>query len=231
MSKIKGYREKLNYWKPVKKWILFTNVEENPNDREKWNATVEKCDCCGLEIELWNWSKIRELLDKYPEVKQDFLENESRCFLLKNEFQTKSQEEYLPESFDVECVGREKELQLFKDFLESDRKIWSISGPGGMGKSRFLAECAKLVDCERWNVYFGVSSALKITPSWSRRVILERPSILFIDELGDVCLLNRIIADLTTGGMQNWKVVFSERNTNARTILEIKKPRYDFIRM
>lgn len=231
MSKIKGYREKLNYWKPVKKWILFTNVEENPNDREKWNATVEKCDCCGLEIELWNWSKIRELLDKYPEVKQDFLENESRCFLLKNEFQTKSQEEYLPESFDVECVGREKELQLFKDFLESDRKIWSISGPGGMGKSRFLAECAKLVDCERWNVYFGVSSALKITPSWSKRVILERPSILFIDELGDVCLLNRIIADLTTGGMQNWKVVFSERNTNARTILEIKQPRYDFIRM
>ena len=31
--------------------------------------------------------------------------------------------------------------------------------------------------------------------------------------------------------MQNWKVVFSERNTNARTILEIKQPRYDFIRM
>ena len=116
MSKMKGYREKLNYWKPVKKWILFTNVEENPNDGEKWNTAVEKCDYCGLEIEIWGWPKIRELLEKYPEVKQDFLENESRCFLLKNEFQTKSLEEYLPESFDVECVGCEKELQLFKNF-------------------------------------------------------------------------------------------------------------------
>ena len=231
MSKIKGYRERLDYWKPVKKWILFTNIEENPNDNEKWNAAVKECDCCNLEIEIWNWPQIWKLLEKYPEVKQDFFENESRCFLLKNEFQTKSQEEYLPESFDVECVGREKELQLFKDFLESDRKIWCISGPGGMGKSRFLAECAKLVDCERWNVYFGVSDVLKITQSWNKRVVLERPSILFIDELGDVCLLNRIITDLTTGGMQNWKVVFSERNANARTILEIKQPRYDFIRM
>ncbi|MBR2089405.1 MAG: hypothetical protein IJ905_03330 [Fibrobacter sp.] len=144
MFKIMGYREKLNYWKPVKRWILFTNVEENPNDREKWNTAVKECDCCGLEIEIWDWPKIWKLLEKYPEVKQDFIENESRCFLLKNEFQRKSQEEYLPESFDVECVGREKELQLFKDFLESDRKIWSVSGPGGMGKSRFLIEWGSL---------------------------------------------------------------------------------------
>ena len=231
MSKIKDYREKLGYWKSVKKWILFTNVEENPNDREKWNASVEECDCCGLEIELWNWPKIWVLLEKYPEVKRDFLENESRCFLLKKEFQAKNQKEHLPESFDVECVGREKELQLFKDFLKSDKKIWSFSGPGGMGKSRFLIECANLVDCEKWNVYFGVPAVLKITQSWNKRVVLERPSILFIDELGDICLLNRIIADITTGGMQNWKVVFSERNANAKTILEIKQPRYDFIRM
>ena len=231
MSKIKDYREKLGYWKSVKKWILFTNVEENPNDREKWNASVEECDCCGLEIELWNWPKIWVLLEKYPEVKRDFLENESRCFLLKKEFQAKNQKEHLPESFDVECVGREKELQLFKDFLKSDKKIWSFSGPGGMGKSRFLIECANLVDCEKWNVYFGMPDVLKITQSWNKRVVLERPSVLFIDELGDICLLNRIIADITTGGMQNWKVVFSERNANAKTILEIKQPRYDFIRM
>ena len=231
MSKIKGYREKLNYWKPVKKWILFTNVEENPNDREKWNAAVEKCDCCGLEIELWNWFKIRDLLEKHPEVKQDFLESESRCILLKKEFQEKCQKEYLPESFDVECVGREKELQLFKDFLESDKKIWSVSGPGGMGKSRFLIECTKLVDCKRWNVYFGVSETLKITQSWSKRVVLEKPSILFIDELNDIDLLNRILADLVSGTMQKWKIIFSERNSNAKTILEIALPKYDFIRM
>lgn len=231
MSKIKDYREKLGYWKSVKKWILFTNIEENPNVHEKWNVAVKECDCCGLEIDLWNWPKIWALLEKYPEVKQDFLENESRCFLLKKEFQAKNQQEHLPESFDVECVGREKELQLFKDFLKSDKKIWSFSGPGGMGKSRFLIECANLVDCEKWNVYFGMPDVLKITQSWNKRVVLERPSILFIDELGDVCLLNRIIADITTGGMQNWKVVFSERNANAKTILEIKQPRYDFIRM
>lgn len=230
MSKIKGYREKLNYWKPVKKWILFTNVVENPNDREKWNDAVEKCDCCGLEIELWNWSKIWKLLKKHPEVKQDFLESESRCILLKKEFQEKCQKEYLPESFDVECVGREKELQLFKDFLESDKKIWSVSGPGGMGKSRFLIECANFVDYEKWNVYFGVSETLKITQSWNKRVVLERPSILFIDELNDVDLLNRILADLVSGAMQKWKIIFSERNSNAKTILEIKQPKYDFIR-
>ena len=188
MAKIKGYREQIDYWKPVKQWILFTNVEENPNDRGKWDKAVQEIDYCGLNVELWNWPKVWTLLETFPEVKQEFIESESRCFLLMKEFAEKSQKEYLPESFDVDFVGREKELQSFQDFLLSNKKIWSISGAGGMGKSRFLIECANTIDSTKWNVYFGNSEVLQITPSWNKRVILERSSILFIDELGDVGL-------------------------------------------
>lgn len=109
MSKIKKYRDSLDYWKPVKKWVLFTNVEKNPNDNEKWKLAVKECDCCGLDVVLWDWPQVWTLLEKYPEVKQEFIECESRCILLKREFQEICRKQYLPESFDVECIGRDKE--------------------------------------------------------------------------------------------------------------------------
>lgn len=231
MSKIKDYKEKIDYWKPVKRWVLFTNVEENPNDREKWKNAVESCDTCGLDVDLWDWPKVWILLEKYPEVKQEFIENESRCFLLKKEFQELCRKQYLPESFDVDCVGRDKELLLFKNFMESEKQIWSFSGPGGMGKSRFLIECANTIDEKKWNVYFGVSEVLKTVSAWNKRVVLDRSSVLFIDELNDVDLLKRILTDLDVGTMKRCKVVFSERNINAKTILELKLPKYDSIRL
>ena len=226
MGKIGEYKETLEYWKPVKKWVLFTNIEENPNDRQKWEESVKNCDCHELEIELWNWPTIWTLLEKYPEVKKEYIDDEVRCFLQEREFLENNRNSYLPESYDVECVGRNNELQKFDEFLNSNKKVWAISGPGGMGKSRFLLECAKRVNR---NVFFGMPQVMKISSSWTQRLVFEHPSILFIDELNDINLLRMLVAVLSNEA-KNWKVVFSERNADAQTIKELNLPRYESIR-
>ncbi|WP_294958453.1 hypothetical protein [uncultured Fibrobacter sp.] len=229
MGKIGEYKETLEYWKPVKKWVLFTNIEENPNDRQKWEESVKNCDCHVLEIELWNWPTIWTLLEKYPEVKKEYIDDEVRCFLQEREFLENNRNSYLPESYDVECVGRNNELQKFDEFLNSNKKVWAISGPGGMGKSRFLLECAKRVNRNDRNVFFGMPQVMKISSSWTQRLVFEHPSILFIDELNDINLLRMLVAVLSNEA-KNWKVVFSERNADAQTIKELNLPRYESIR-
>lgn len=229
MEKIGEYKETLEYWKSVKKWVLFTNIEENPNDMQKWNESVKNCDCHGLEIELWNWPAVWTLLEKYPEVKKEYIDDEVRCFLLEREFLEINRNSYLPESYDVECVGRKNELRKFDEFLDSNKKVWAISGPGGMGKSRFLLECAKRVNRNNRNVIFGMPQVMKISSSWTQRLVFEHPSILFIDELNDINLLRMLVAVLSNEA-KNWKVVFSERNADAQTIKELNLPRYEAIR-
>ena len=229
MGKIGEYKETLEYWKPVKKWVLFTNIEENPNDRQKWDEAVKECDCHGLEVELWNWTAIWNLLEKYPEVEKEYIEDEVRCFLLEREFLEINCNSYFPEAYDIECVGRENDLQEFDEFLKSNKKIWAVSGPGGMGKSRFLLECAKRVDRNNRNVFFGMPQVMKASSSWTKRLVFEHPSILFIDELSDLSLLKMIIGVLSSEA-KKWKVVFSERNADAQTIKELNLPRYESFR-
>lgn len=229
MGKIGEYKEILEYWKPVKKWVLFTNIEENPNDRQKWDEAVKECDCHGLEVELWNWTAIWNLLEKYPEVEKEYIEDEVRCFLLEREFLEINCNSYFPEAYDIECVGRENDLQEFDEFLKSNKKIWAVSGPGGMGKSRFLLECAKRVDRNNRNVFFGMPQVMKASSSWTKRLVFEHPSILFIDELSDLSLLKMIIGVLSSEA-KKWKVVFSERNADAQTIKELNLPRYESFR-
>ncbi len=229
MGKIGEYKETLEYWKSVKKWVLFTNIEENPNDMQKWEESIKNCDCHGLEIELRNWPAIWTLLEKHPEVKKEYIDDEARCFLQEQEFLENNRNSYLPESYDVECVGRNNELRKFDEFLNSNKKVWAISGPGGMGKSRFLLECAKRVNRNDRNVFFGMPQVMKISSSWTKRLVFEHPSILFIDELNDINLLRMLVAVLANEA-KNWKVVFSERNADAQTIKELNLPRYESIR-
>lgn len=228
MRKVGGYRKKIEYWKPVEKWVLFTNVEKNPNDEQKWEDAVAKCGCHGLKIELWDWTRVWSLLEDYPEVKMEFIDDQRRCFLSEREFAGAYCKNYLPESLDIECVGREKELREFDEFLNSDKRIWAVSGPGGMGKTRFLLECAKRVNQKIFRVFFGMPEVMKITPSWHERLVFEHQAILFIDELGDLTLLRSLIGMLSQEA-KRWKVVFSERNANAKTIKELELPKYETI--
>lgn len=231
-AKIEGYREEKAYWKEAKTWILVTNLEINPDDELKWNDAIRQQDCLGLNIELWDWSKIRTRLDKYPEVKKSYFENEYRTFItFVEEMKYEKETAWSAGALDVDFVGRAEALEKFAAFLNSNKKICSVSGPGGMGKTRFLLECAKQkADASEWDAFWAKPEALKAQKIFEC-IIPERKTVLFIDELNDLSLLTgRLLPELCNGRMQKWKIVFTERTNNASTIRELSLPKYEELR-
>lgn len=66
-------------------------------------------------------------------------------------------EEKRPLMFDSEYFpfsGREEELARLTEFCEAEDRLlwWSVTGPGGMGKSRLVFEFCKKMRTEGWNV-------------------------------------------------------------------------------
>ena len=66
-------------------------------------------------------------------------------------------EEKRPLMFDSEYFpfsGREEELARLTEFCEAEDRLlwWSVTGPGGMGKSRLVFEFCKKMRAEGWNV-------------------------------------------------------------------------------
>ena len=54
-----------------------------------------------------------------------------------------------------EFIGREVELEKLRKFLESDEKVFLLTGDGGVGKTRLAIEFArKLKASDKWDAYF-----------------------------------------------------------------------------
>ena len=57
-------------------------------------------------------------------------------------------------------TGRQEEMQILEDFCNAEENTlwWSVTGPGGMGKSRLVYECCKKMEAQGWNtVWFEAS--------------------------------------------------------------------------
>ncbi len=83
---------------------------------------------------------------------------------------------------DYEFVGREQEMNKINDFLASSKKVLTLIGRGGIGKSKILYETAKKYDgtVSDWNRFLFIkenvvfdNEALKKIPSGRSVIILE----------------------------------------------------------
>ena len=92
--------------------------------------------------------------------------------------------EYFPFS------GREKELARLTEFCEAEDRLlwWSVTGPGGMGKSRLVFEFCKKMRTEGWNVNRfeaspsrgGEARRLEELPGWTPDVV---KTIVVLDDV------------------------------------------------
>jgi hypothetical protein len=229
LEKIKGYRTQKTYWKSVSNWYLFTNLEINVQDEKRWqDEVVPLFTAQNISATLFDWGRVRSLLVNYPAVIGPFFRDEPRIFFtFPDEVRRQTEESWFSPALDVPCEGRISELSQFDEFLKSGKKIWSVSGAGGMGKSRFLLECAKKVGGD-WVAYWSTSDQLS-HPSLYNGIVPEKQIILFVDELENTTALQLLIRELQIGRMKQWKIVFTEKVSDSPTIKFLSEAKYSQI--
>ncbi len=230
LRKIKEYRKEKEYWKNVSHWVLFTNIRKGIESESKWEDEIVPLYLeIGIQAILWSWEKISALLYEHPAVIGPYFRGEPRVFKnILDELLRQQSENWFPPALNAPFVGRDEALEKFDEFMNSEKKIWAVSGAGGMGKTRFLLECAKRVEKERI-AYWCTTDSLN-HPFLFEGIVPERPVLLLIEELGSVAKLRLLSQEVIEGRMKSWKVIFTERVADAKTILTLKEAQFDIIR-
>lgn len=206
-------------WQGVEQWILVSNVAFNPRNRQKWIDEVEPLfKSLGLTAIYWEKVAIETLLHKYPDLKQAYFGGETRVFLGIAEAweQVRFKERHHSNALDIGYQGRREELEQYRNFLLSDlKKILLIHGAGGIGKTRFLLEGAETQALpEGWQVFWANVATMTTTSSWFMGLVVERPTLLLVDEPEDATVLKTLVEQISGGRARNWKVAIAVRSPN-----------------
>ncbi|MBD3557929.1 ATP-binding protein, partial [Planktothrix sp. FACHB-1355] len=207
-------------WQVVQEWILISNVAFNPSDELKWNKEVKPLfDELELKASYWEKSVIETLLLKYPDLKQAYFGGETRVFLgiaEAREQVQQSQEFEHYHALDTHFQGRETELEQYKNFInDAKKKILVIHGAGGIGKTRFLLEGAETQALpEGWQILWANIATMTATSSWFIGLIVERPTLLLIDEPEDATVLKTLVEQISGGRARTWKVAIAVQSPN-----------------
>lgn len=218
--KTKGDR----YWSTSKKWILVTNIEANPQLRELWETDIVPAFAkAGLVAELITKEQLEVLLIKHPSVTQAYFEKLNRTFITLNEAIEKLRARRIQDQdIDNAYVGRNTDLNAFRKFVsDSARSLLVVTGPGGVGKSRFLIECAKVAATEnQFAVYWANTETMESSPHWTAGIPTGKNVALFIDEPSNPQTIRVLLEQIQTKGsaFSQWKIVISVRSQNSQMI-------------
>jgi hypothetical protein len=222
LEKIKQYRaaNHANYehWKNATQWVLFANLSINPNDDAKWKSkVVPEFARVGLTAEYWTTEKIEGKLAEKPEVSEVFFGQENRVLVgLKEAHDLLKAERIGTDSLDSPFLGRDAELALVSDFINSpEKRVLPVIGPGGIGKSRFLYESLVTLSQEGWRVLWGLPGAMAKSSQWFRLLNGTQKTCVALDDPNDHGLLRAVIEQLSTVERRNWRVIIAYRTENS----------------
>lgn len=226
-TKIERYRSQggktAELWRGVERWRLVTNAVFNPYNDQDWQAEVQPTfEKLGIEVDYWSLSQLDALLTKHPEVDRCYFENENRVFLSLPEAKEVllEGEAFLKHPRPSPFVGRDKELDRFRAFAQSEQRFLLVHGPGGIGKSRFVFEAGSRLELsdettpnDSWQVLWANVESMQQTSQWFSAIVPERRTLLIVDETRDENLL-RILAEQLSGRSSLWKIVVTARSSN-----------------
>ncbi len=215
VEKLRRYREpeheRYASWSTVVAWRLVTNVPFNPNDAQRWEEEVRpRFAELGLDADYWEQQVLNALLDKHPEVRRSYFEHETRLFLSASEARERvvHQEPFLGRLGPF--CGRNAESQQVTAFLQSNQRFLVVHGAGGIGKTRFMLECAEdIASAGDFQVLWGQVESLRSAGTWFEAIVPERPTVLFLDKPDDAHFLRRLEEQVASGRAVAWKVVLA----------------------
>jgi hypothetical protein len=181
-------------------------------------------------VDIRDQGQLDARLDKFPHVDQSFFGGKSRVFLTLPEALDRVEQDspFFPAAVEVGLKGREEDLEKFADFLGSKSSSFLvISGPGGVGKTRFLLE-AGFQASTSWQVLWGDIAAME-RGDWFSTIIPEQPTLLLIDDPEDEKVLRLLVGQVGGAGARTnkWKVAVTVRSPKDAVIDYLRRPEMD----
>ncbi len=235
-AKILDYRQpghaRHDQWQGVTAWRLVTNATFNPTNRETWiKEVVPLFASQGLTADYWECATLQALLNKHPEVRRAYFQDETRAFLSLPEVLERLplEEPFLQRPELAGFVGRNNEVAAIQNFLASTALFLVVHGAGGVGKTRLLVEAGERIAAEgAWQVLWANIESMSATGSWFQAIDPARPTLLLVDEPQDEELL-RILAEQLGGrsGRRTsaWKIAVAVRSPKDPVLRFLRGPR------
>lgn len=224
------------YWSKAKRWTLVANVEANPQLREVWEKEViPQFAAQGLVAELVTKENLEGLLIKHPSVAQAYFQKENRAFLTLNEAVefAKSRRIHVGDLENL-AVGWKTERDAFLAFLsDQTKKLLVLTGPGGIGKTRFLLEAGRIAAAEKqFSVYWANIATLESSTNWTLGIPFGRETILLLDEPTNPQTARILLEQIQTPGspLSKWKIVVAIRSQNAQMVEALTTKRIENLR-
>ena len=204
-------------WNGVKSWVLVTNATFNPNQDERWrHEIVPEFEKLGITASYWEQADLNTRLANNPEVYRAYFESESRVFLTPAEARDSiSALDFFPASLNATLRGRADELADFSQFLDGDKRILLLHGPGGVGKTRLLLEAGEQVaQPQDWQVLWANVDTLATSSSWFSTIVPERRTLVLVDEPDQADVLKSLVEQIAIshGRASQWKVAIAARS-------------------
>jgi len=144
------------------------------------------------EVSEEKQKSIREQLDQFSKLLTRLLVENPLIPL--EEFERRAEIEPL---LKYEFVGRESELEGLRKFLESDKKVFLLTGDGGVGKTRLAIEFAREVAKRKvsngnWDVYF-IDQDREFKYPVVSNVLGNRNTLLILDDASRYRNRDRVI--------------------------------------
>ncbi|MCU4139522.1 MAG: Tetratricopeptide repeat [Methanophagales archaeon] len=144
------------------------------------------------EVSEEKQKSIREQLDQFSKLLTRLLVENPLIPL--EEFERRAEIEPL---LKYEFVGRESELEGLRKFLESDKKVFLLTGDGGVGKTRLAIEFAREVAKRKvsngnWDVYF-IDQDREFKYPVVSNVLGNRNTLLILDDTSRYRNRDRVI--------------------------------------
>lgn len=224
------------YWSSSKKWILVTNIDASPQLHEMWTTDIVPAFVkVGLGAELITKEQLEGLLIKHPSVTQAYFEKLNRTFITLNEAIEKFKARRIQDhDIDNSYVGRDENINTFRKFIsDAGKSLLVVTGPGGVGKSRFLIECAKIAATEdHLSIYWANTETMESSPHWTAGIPTGKNVALFIDEPSNPQTIRVLLEQIQTKGsaFSQWKIVISVRLQNSQMIEALSSKKEEQLR-
>lgn len=130
-------------------YILITNVSlTSGNIGEIKDIQSKKGYTFSLDV--WDAEDLITMIDEFPYILNSFREPHLPVFLsYEDMFRDQIKGDHRLLRYDYDTFGREDEINQFRSFVqEADKRLFVMSGSGGIGKTKLAIEFAKMVEQE-----------------------------------------------------------------------------------